>query len=137
LFLDISIVEIPFIELAHDVGQDIEAPQKYKPRAFKTHLWYRDCPKGGRYIYVARDPMDVALSFFRFFEGWFFEPGEVAVDEFVKRCGKPTPQPTMCVCMCLCMCTCMFLCVNVCVYMYIYTCAFICMRKYVCKLSYF
>ena len=31
-----------------------------------------------------RDPHDVALSFFSFFEGWFFQPGEVSLDEFVR-----------------------------------------------------
>jgi hypothetical protein len=119
LLLDMSIVEIPFIELAHDVGQDIEAPQKFRPRAFKTHLWHRDCPKGGRYIYVARDPIDIALSFFRFFEGWFFEPGEVAVDEFVKRCAKPTSSAHH-LCMCMCMCMCMCKCMCMCIYLYAY-----------------
>lgn len=40
---------------------------------------------GARYILVVRDPMDVAVSFFKFFEGWLFEPGEIELDEFVDQ----------------------------------------------------
>eukprot|EP00959_Pyramimonas_sp_CCMP1952_P212021 4437117-Pyramimonas_sp.AAC.1 len=54
-------------------------------RVYKTHLWYEHCPKGARYIWVVRDPLDVAISFYRFFEGWFFEPGEVQLDEFMEQ----------------------------------------------------
>ena len=39
---------------------------------------------GSKYIVVVRDPHDVAMSFFTFFEGWFFQPGEVI---------PPQPQP--------------------------------------------
>eukprot|EP00281_Chroomonas_sp_CCMP1168_P001157 CAMPEP_0206260546 /NCGR_PEP_ID=MMETSP0047_2-20121206/27154_1 /ASSEMBLY_ACC=CAM_ASM_000192 /TAXON_ID=195065 /ORGANISM="Chroomonas mesostigmatica_cf, Strain CCMP1168" /LENGTH=259 /DNA_ID=CAMNT_0053687651 /DNA_START=53 /DNA_END=828 /DNA_ORIENTATION=- len=94
-FEEIS-MEIPFLELAHDLGQDVTQPHKHFPRTFKTHLWRPHCPKGGRYIVVLRDPCDVALSFFRFFEGWFFKPGEVSLEEFV-RCfwlarGEPQSE---------------------------------------------
>ena len=64
----------------------MNADQGFTPRAFKTHCWYDHCPKadGVKYIVVVRDPHDVALSFFSFFEGWFFQPGEVSLDEFVR-----------------------------------------------------
>ena len=46
---------IPCIEVAHDIGiTDLQADQGYRPRCFKTHFWYPDCPKGGRYIVVVR-----------------------------------------------------------------------------------
>eukprot|EP00037_Helgoeca_nana_P000404 m.21561 g.21561 ORF g.21561 m.21561 type:complete len:320 (-) comp10491_c0_seq1:116-1075(-) len=87
-FEEISEV-VPFIELAHDQGQDLGAPQPGQdrglPRCFKTHAWEPHCPKGGKYIVVVREPKDVALSFFKFFEGWFFEPGEVPMDAFVQE----------------------------------------------------
>lgn len=73
---------VPWIELAHDIGIDIMAPQVAAPRAFKSHLGWDEIPKGGRYIVVLRDPVDAMLSFYRFFEGWFFEPGSIALDEF-------------------------------------------------------
>lgn len=83
-FEEISEV-VPWIELAHDIGQDLGAPQRAAPRCFKTHAWYPHCPKGGKYIVVVRNPPDVALSFYNFFEGWFFEPGEVEIDPFVRE----------------------------------------------------
>ncbi|EGD72479.1 hypothetical protein PTSG_11596 [Salpingoeca rosetta] len=83
-FEEISAV-VPWIELAHDLGQDLEEPQVAQPRCFKTHCWYDHCPKGGKYIVVVRDPADVALSFYKFFEDWFFEPGEVGLEEFVRE----------------------------------------------------
>ena len=84
-FEEISI-PVPWIEMAHDLGQDLDAEQGFTPRAFKTHCWYDHCPKakGAKYIVVVRDPHDVALSFFSFFQGWFFEAGEVSLDEFIR-----------------------------------------------------
>jgi hypothetical protein len=83
-FDEISSV-VPWIELAADLGQDLEAAQVAEPRCFKTHCWYDHCPQGGRYIVVVREPADVALSFFKFFRGWFFQPGEVGLEEFVRE----------------------------------------------------
>ena len=45
------------------------------PRAFKTHCWEPHCPKGGRHIVCMRDPADVAVSFYHFFEDWLFPRG--------------------------------------------------------------
>ena len=88
---------VPWIELATDLGQDLNAQQAASPRCFKTHCWYDHCPKGGKYIVVVRDPVDVALSFYKFFEGWFFEPGEVGVEEFVREfwLARGEPQSEM------------------------------------------
>lgn len=82
-FDDISRV-VPWIETAHVLGLDLDAEQRANPRAFKSHLAANLVPKGGRYINVVRDPMDAALSSFKFQEGWFFEPGSVGVDEHVQ-----------------------------------------------------
>jgi hypothetical protein len=54
-FTDIDEV-VPWIELAYDVGQDLDAEHKYQPRCFKTHAWYDVRPKGGKYIVVYREP---------------------------------------------------------------------------------
>lgn len=80
-FREITAV-IPWIELAHDIGLDPEAEQKAEPRAFKTHLGWNQVPKGGRYIWVLRDPSAVVVSFYHFFEGWFFEPGAIDLETF-------------------------------------------------------
>jgi hypothetical protein len=64
-FTEISDV-VPWIELAYDLGQDLEADQKPYgsgcedlPRLFKTHCGYKDCPPFPKTIVVFRDPFDV------------------------------------------------------------------------------
>jgi hypothetical protein len=73
---------IPWIELAHDMGLDPEAEQKAHPRAYKTHLGWPDVPKGGRYLYAIREPLEVLTSFYHFLEGWFFESGSIDLETF-------------------------------------------------------
>lgn len=81
---DISRV-VPWIETSPGLGIDLELEQKANPRGFKSHLDYEDVPKGGRYIVSFRDPCDAAVSFYKFFEGWFFEPGSIALDDFIEN----------------------------------------------------
>jgi hypothetical protein len=85
-FEEISDV-VPWIEMASDLGVDLDAPQVASPRAFKSHLSYYDVPKGARYVCPLRDPRDALVSVYRFFEGWLLEPGSVDLDAFVRwRC---------------------------------------------------
>src|SRR5689334_10564882 len=79
-FDDISRV-VPWIEPAQDLGLDLEDEQRAEPRAFKSHLAWPNVPKGARYIVAARDPRDALVSAYRFFEGWFFEPGSIGIEE--------------------------------------------------------
>lgn len=88
-FEEINIV-IPCLEMAWDSGlKDLDNNNQagHRPRLFKTHSWYHDCPKGDgvRYIVVARNPLDAGLSFYHFLGGWFFDPGEISVDEFLQE----------------------------------------------------
>ena len=83
-FDDISRV-VPWLETSYDLGIDIHAEQKANPRAFKSHLNWQDIPKGGRYIVSIRNPKDVLVSGFRFMEGWFIEPGAIAIDEWAQQ----------------------------------------------------
>src|SRR5690349_628856 len=46
----------PWIELAHDIGWELEGPQVAEPRIYKSHLTWYDIPKGARYICSIRDP---------------------------------------------------------------------------------
>lgn len=78
-FDDISRV-VPWIETAADLGIDLDAEQRAQPRAFKSHLAWDDVPKGARYIVAVRDPRDAIVSAYRFFEGWFFEPGTIDLE---------------------------------------------------------
>ncbi|MDH5738582.1 MAG: sulfotransferase domain-containing protein [Gammaproteobacteria bacterium] len=82
-FEDISSA-IPWIETSEALGIDLSAPQRGRPRAFKSHLPWHTVPKGARYIVSLRDPRDQVVSLYRFFEGWFFEPGSVDINEFVE-----------------------------------------------------
>eukprot|EP00529_Nitzschia_sp_RCC80_P029127 CAMPEP_0113472338 /NCGR_PEP_ID=MMETSP0014_2-20120614/17462_1 /TAXON_ID=2857 /ORGANISM="Nitzschia sp." /LENGTH=332 /DNA_ID=CAMNT_0000365041 /DNA_START=135 /DNA_END=1130 /DNA_ORIENTATION=- /assembly_acc=CAM_ASM_000159 len=77
---------VPWIELAYDQQQDLNADQygevDKKPRIFKSHCWQNHCPKFGKTIVVIRQPTDVVVSFYKFFEDWFFEPGSISMDDF-------------------------------------------------------
>lgn len=79
-FREISDV-VPWIEIASDLGMDPDADQAWSPRLFKAHLTWHDVPKGGRYIVSFRDPKTVIVSMYQFFEGWFFEPGTITLDD--------------------------------------------------------
>ncbi len=74
---------VPWIELAHDLGLDLNGDQGGGFRAFKSHLSWADVPKGCRYICVIRDPRDSAVSFYKFMEGWLIEPGAISMEDFV------------------------------------------------------
>ena len=76
---------VPWLEMCLDLEQDPYASQRGEPRAFKSHLHAGELPKGGRYINVVRDPKAVLVSFYRFFEGWYFEPGSVSIDDFAEH----------------------------------------------------
>ena len=76
---------IPWIEMAYDLGMDLDLPQRGHPRAFKSHLNWELVPKGARYIYVVRDPKDVAVSMYHFLQGWWFETGAISMPTFVRE----------------------------------------------------
>ncbi|KAG7347287.1 sulfotransferase family protein [Nitzschia inconspicua] len=80
---------VPWLELAVDQGQDLYAPQygqeRNCPRMFKTHAWENDCPSFPKTIVVLRRPEDVVVSFYKFFEGWFFDPGTIDLSSFAKE----------------------------------------------------
>ncbi|MFT7474709.1 MAG: hypothetical protein ACI81L_001638 [Verrucomicrobiales bacterium] len=82
-FDDISVV-VPWLETAVDIDVDPTADQRWEPRAFKSHLSSPEIPPGGRYITVFRDPLTVLPSFYQFFEGWFFEPGTIPIEDFAR-----------------------------------------------------
>jgi len=83
-FEEISQV-VPWLESAVDIGLDPDADHDWQPRVFKAHLEWGRIPKGGRYITAFRNPKSVLVSFYQFFEGWFFEPGSIGLDEFAER----------------------------------------------------
>ena len=96
-FVEIS-AAVPWLELAFDQGQDLEAPQygdkEGLPRLFKTHAWEEHCPNFPKVVVVLRNPEDVVLSFYKFFEGWFFEPGSVSLEAFAREFWLARGVPT-------------------------------------------
>ena len=89
-FDDISRV-VPWLETAYDLGLDLNAEQKANPRAFKSHLSWHEIPKGARYLVSLRNPKDALVSGYRFMEGWWFEPGAIAIDEWARE-GFMNPE---------------------------------------------
>jgi hypothetical protein len=83
-FDDISRV-VPWINMAHDMGIDIHAPQVASPRAFKTHTPLNELPQGGKYIVILRNPHDALLSHYHFFENMFFEKGSIDITTFARE----------------------------------------------------
>ena len=76
---------IPWINMAYDIGIDIYQPQVAQPRAFKTHTPLNELQKGGKYIIVLRNLHDALLSYYRFFEGNYFEKGSIDLVTFARE----------------------------------------------------
>eukprot|EP00924_Labyrinthula_sp_SR-Ha-C_P002594 snap_masked-scaffold_13-processed-gene-0.24-mRNA-1 protein AED:1.00 eAED:1.00 QI:0/-1/0/0/-1/1/1/0/310 len=64
-FKDI-LLETPLDVQAYDIDQDLDADHKYSPRVFKSHETYENIAKGGKYIFVTRNPEDAFLSYYHF-----------------------------------------------------------------------
>lgn len=76
---------VPWINMAHDMGIDIDAPQVANPKAFKTHSKLNEVPKGGKYIVVVRDPCDALVSDYHFLGEMFFDKNSVSLEEFARE----------------------------------------------------
>jgi hypothetical protein len=75
----------PWTVMAYDLALDLDAEQLGSPRLFKSHDPYTVVPKGGRYVYVMRSPMDVLNSFHKFLLDFFDIPIErISLTEFFK-----------------------------------------------------
>lgn len=74
---------IPWDILAHDCGQDLDAPQVASPRVFKSHEMVSSVAAGARYIYVARNPLDAFLSFHKFLPAYTgLQAGDITYESF-------------------------------------------------------
>lgn len=82
-FEEISYV-VPCMDYADAMGIDLNADHRFEPRVFMTHSTWFDVPKGARYICAFRNPKDVIVSYYRFLENWFFEPGTIELDAFAR-----------------------------------------------------
>lgn len=80
-FDDISRV-VPWDDTAHMIDFDMTAPQVASPRGFKSHREYERLPSGQLYAVTLRDPKETYVSFYRFLNGWHFEPGALSMEDF-------------------------------------------------------
>jgi hypothetical protein len=76
---------MPWVEMAHWAGLDLNAPQPGGFQVFKSHLSWNSIPKGGRYIVPLRDPKDALVSFYNFLNGYWWETGSVSITEFARE----------------------------------------------------
>jgi len=83
---------VPWLEMAFDVGQDVEVDQGAWPRAFKSHWTIDALPAGGKYIVVLRNPRDALLSTYEFFAGAFFEEGAIDLATFARQFYIPAAE---------------------------------------------
>ncbi|MEM9488884.1 MAG: sulfotransferase domain-containing protein [Myxococcota bacterium] len=83
-FEEISLV-VPWIESAALVGIDLHADQVAAPRAFKSHLPWSSLPRGGRNIFITRDPADVLVSYYHFRTGIYYEAGDIDITDFANE----------------------------------------------------
>jgi hypothetical protein len=83
---------VPWINMAHDLGIDIYAPQIANPRAFKTHSNLNEVPKGAKYIVVVRDPCDALVSDYHFMGEMFFDKDAVSLEEFAREHFIPSQE---------------------------------------------
>jgi hypothetical protein len=82
-FDDISRV-VPWIEMGITCGIDLNTEQRAVPRGFKSHLAFDQIPRGAKCVVSFREPKDAFVSMYHFMEGWWFEPGTIALDDFVR-----------------------------------------------------
>lgn len=59
--------------------------QNFSPRTFKTHGSYDLCPRGGKYIYLARDPKDTLFSLYCFIHDLFGIEDRMSIESFFQH----------------------------------------------------
>ena len=75
----------PWTKVALDCGMDLNAEQQYKPRLYKSHEPYHHIAKGGKYIYIIRNPKSVLVSAYKFITdycGFNQNQQDISLDDF-------------------------------------------------------
>ena len=74
----------PWLEAAKIGDWNLNAEQAFQPRLFKSHLPFNQLPKGTKYVCSLRNPFSQLLSFYRFFEDWWFEKDSISIGDFAR-----------------------------------------------------
>lgn len=73
---------VPHFEETHDIDGEITGTQEpFSPRLFKSHWSAMFLPPFKRIVYVMRDPLDVALSFYNYAVGYAIKEGDLTLEE--------------------------------------------------------
>ena len=75
------------LEFTHDLQQDLDG----ELQGFS--LLVPRCPEGAKYIWCVRELCACADSYFKMLEGWFFQPVEVPVEDFIREMWLSTGKP--------------------------------------------
>lgn len=85
-FSDIKDVVVDITPGHWDPGSNpFEMQQQFEPRTFKTHGSWELAPKGGRYIYISRNPSDIFWSLYNFIHDLFGMEEKVPVEDFYQQ----------------------------------------------------
>jgi hypothetical protein len=80
-------VATPWTICALDCKLDLNAEQAFHPRLYKSHESETKIAKGGKYIYVARNPESVLFSFHQFVVDYcgLSPETDIGIDEFADK----------------------------------------------------
>ena len=76
---------MPWLEMGHFFGHDIEQKQAYQPALFKSHMQLSELPKGAKVISIVREPGDVLMSYYKFWSNTVFDPDCVSIEMLARR----------------------------------------------------
>ena len=63
------------------------------PTLFQDPLLVPVLSEGCQYIWCVREPCAVAYSHFKMLQNWFFKPGEVSVEDYIRKMWLTQGEP--------------------------------------------
>lgn len=76
---------MPWLEMGHFFGHDVDQRQAYQPALFKSHMQLSELPRGAKVINIVREPGDVLLSYYKFWSNTVFDPESVSIEMLARR----------------------------------------------------
>lgn len=83
-FTDLGTV-MPWLEMGHLFGHDIDGKQEYSPRIYKSHMALSEVPKGGKVINIIRNPGDTLMSYYNFWSDMLIDTSSVSLDMMARQ----------------------------------------------------
>jgi hypothetical protein len=82
---------VPFLDMQWLTRRDLNHVRTALPRLFKSHLTWNDVPKGMKYIYCVRHPLDVVVSYYNFQNDDIFDADAIGIDDYAEFCFVENP----------------------------------------------